>query len=90
MQLNLQQRIEAVRLYYSNNGNSTEASRQLTEEFDIQLVQGRNIKAIVTKFNTTGSVKDASRSGRPPSATNDTKGDELLQYLELSPQKSTR
>lgn len=90
IRLNLQQRIAAIRLYYSNNGNSTEASRQLTEEFDIQLVQGRNIKAIVTKFNTTGSVKDAPRSGRPLSATTDAKGDELLQSLERSPQKSTR
>ena len=61
-----------------------------SQEFNIPPVQGRNIRSIVNKFELTGSVADAHRSGRPISATSDEKHDQLLASLQRSPQKSTR
>ena len=53
-------------------------------------VQGRNIKSLVNKFEITGSVNDAPRSGRPITATSDEKGERLCASLINSPQKSVR
>ena len=53
-------------------------------------VEGRNIKSLVNKFEITGSVNDAPRSGRPITATFDEKGERLCASLINSPQKSVR
>ena len=88
--LNRNQRIAAVRHYYRCGSNAAEASRRLSEEFHIHVVQDRDIKSLVNKFETTGSVNDAPRSGRPTTATSDEKGDQLEASLINSPQKSVR
>lgn len=88
--LNKQQRIAAVRFYYMSDMNAAEASRRLSEEYQIHEVQGRNIKSLVRKFEETGSVMDASRSGRPRTATTEAIGDQIRESLTNSPQKSTR
>lgn len=85
-----QQRITAVKLFYKCQENSAEASRQLAIQYDINPPQGRNIKAIVYKFEETGSVADATRSGRPKLATCDAMGDRIVAAINRSPQKSTR
>ena len=77
--LNQNQRIAAIRHYYQCGSNATEASRRLSEEFNIHAVQGRNIKSLVNKFEITGSVNDAPRSGRPITATSDEKGERFEQ-----------
>ena len=86
--LNRNQRIAAVRHYYRCGSNAAEASRRLSEEFHIHVVQGRNIKSLVNKFETTGSVNDAPRSGRPTTVTSDEKGEQLEASLINSSQKS--
>ena len=87
--LNQNQRIAAIRHYYQCGSNTTKASRRrLSEEFNIHAVQGRNIKSLVNKFEITGSVNDAHRSGRPITATSDEKGERLCASLINSPQKS--
>ena len=88
--LNRNQRIAAVRRYYRCGSNAAEASRRLSEEFHIHVVQGRNIKLLVNKFETTGSVNDAPRPGRSTTATSDEKGEQLEASLINSPQKSVR
>lgn len=88
--LNKQQRIAAIKFYYQAGSNATEASRLLSAEYHIPQVQGRNIKVLVDKFENTGSVNDAPRSGRPNTATCDEKGDALLASITRSPQKSVR
>lgn len=88
--LDQEQRIAAVRHYYQSGSNAAEASRRLSEEFRIHEVQGRNIKSLVDKFERTGSVNDAPRSGRPVTATSDDKGEQLETSLIDSPQKSVR
>ena len=54
--LNQNQNIAAIRHYYQCGSNATEASRRLSEEFNIHAVQGRNIKSLVNKFEITGSM----------------------------------
>ena len=88
--LNQNQRIAAVRHYYRCGSNAADASRRLSEEFHIHVVQGRNIKSLVNKFETTGSVNDAPRAGRPTTATSDEKGEQLEASLINSPQKSVQ
>lgn len=84
------QRVAAVKHYYKCNDNAAAAARKLSEDFNINVVQGRNIINLVQKFEDTGSVNDAPRSGRPLTATTNEKGDELIQALQRSPQKSSR
>ena len=86
--LNQNQRIAAIRHYYQCGSNATEASRRLSEEFNIHAVQGRNIKSLVNKFEITGSVNDAPESRRPITATSDEKEKQLFASLINSPQKS--
>ena len=86
--LNQNQRIAAIRHYYQCGSNATEASRHLSEEFNIHAVQGRNIKSLVNKFEITGSVNNASRSGCPITATSNEKGERLCASLINSPRKS--
>ena len=88
--LNRNQQIAAVRHYYRRGSNAAEVSRRLSEEFHIHVVQSRNIKSFVNKFETTGSVNDALRSGRPTTATSDEKGEQLEASLINSPQKFVR
>ena len=61
-QLDLGKRIAAVRHFYESKKNTAEASRRLVKEFNCYPVQGRNIKAIVDKFNRTGSVEEDKKS----------------------------
>ena len=84
------QHIAAVKHYYKCNGNQSSAARRLAEEYDINPTQGRNIRSIVEKFETTGSVATAKKSGRPKTATNVAKAEEVIRRLQSSPQKSTR
>ena len=87
---NQNQTIAAIRHYYQCGSNVTEASRRLSEEFNIHAVQGRNIKSLVNKFQITGSVNGAPRSGHTITATSDKKGEQLFASLINSPQKSVR
>ena len=86
----MNQRIAAVKHYYKCNEQPTMAARRLAQEFDINPPQGRNIRLIVEKFEATGSVATAKKSGRPKTATNVAKAEEAIRRLEQSPQKSTR
>ena len=67
---------------------NTEASRCLSEEFNIHAVQGRSIKSLVNKFKITGSVNNAPRSGCPITATSNEKRERLCANLINRPQKS--
>ena len=53
--------------------------------------KAEHIKLLVDKFETTGSVNDAPRSGRPATATSEGKGGEQLETsISRSPQKSVK
>ena len=55
--LPLEQRIAVVRIFYSCGCNAAETSRRLSKEFGCPLLHGKTIKAIIDKFNETGSIK---------------------------------
>ncbi|XP_054449778.1 uncharacterized protein LOC129087027 [Pteronotus mesoamericanus] len=88
--LTREQRVRAVKLYYQNQCNGAATARLLREEFGIRLVQSRNITSLIRKFEATGSVHDAKRSGRRVSATTEEKAAELRASLLRSPQKSSK
>ena len=89
--LTKEQRITAVKFYYQNNENGAAAGRLLAEHFQIKhVIQGRNITNLVKKFEETGNINDAPRTGRPVSATTNERGDNLIASLTGSPQKSVR
>lgn len=77
MYLSIGQHTAAAKHYntalYQCNGYQSMATRFLVQEFDIKLSQGRNIKRIVEKLEAIGSVANASKSGRPNTATNEAK-----------------
>ncbi|XP_036357122.1 uncharacterized protein LOC118762539 isoform X2 [Octopus sinensis] len=78
--MNRNQRKDTVRHYFPCGSNADEASRRHNEVFHIHAVQCRNIKSFVNKFERTGSVNDASRSGRPATAASDEKGKLTLTF----------
>ena len=89
--LTKEQRITAVKFYYQYNENGAADGRLLTEHFQIKhVIQGRNITNLVKKFEETGSINDAPRTGRPVSATTNERGDNVIASLTGSPQKSVR
>ena len=90
VRLTKEQRIAAVKHYYQSNENGAEASRRTKKKFGISSPQGRNITALVKKFEQTDSVADAQRPGRPSTATTTANGDQLAEALNRSPQKSSR
>ena len=84
--LNQNEGIAVIRHYYQYGSNTIEASRHLGEEFIIHAVQ--HIKSLVNKFEITGSMNDAPRSGRSIKATSDEKEEQLFASPINSLQKS--
>ena len=89
--LTKEERITAVKFYYQNNENGAAAGHLLAEHFQIKhIIQGRNITNLVKKFEETGNINDAPRTGRLVSATTNERGNNLIASLTGSPQKSVR
>ena len=77
-------------MYYENNKNGAKTARLLSAEYNIPRVQRRNIKSLIRKFESTGSVSDAQRAERPVVATSSEKSNKLQESLLHTPQKSSR
>ena len=90
MTLTNEQRVKAIQLNYQNNNNGAKTARLLSDEYNIPRVQSQNIKSLIRKFESTGSVRDAQRAGRPVVATSLEKSNELQELLLHTPQKSSR
>ena len=90
MKLTKEQRVKAIQFYYENNKNGAKTARLLSAEYNIPRVQSRNITSLIRKFESTGSVNDAQRAGRPVVATSLEKSNELQESLLRTPQKSSR
>lgn len=88
--LSTEHRVSALIHYYECGRNASEASRRLSAEHGIRKVSSTNVKALIDKFNVTGSVCDAPKSGRKRAITTPEKALEVMESLERSPQKSTR
>ena len=85
MRLTNEQRVKSIQLYYQNNNNGAKTARLLYDEYFIPRVQSRNIKSLIRKFESIGSVRDAQRTERPVVAMSLEKSNELqeIPYLSL-------
>ena len=69
MKLTQEQRVALIRLYYENRRNSAEAIRAYRRETGVvEICTPFAVRKLVAKFERTGSVHDAPRSGRPKTA----------------------
>src|SRR6185437_3932504 len=69
MKLTQEQRVALIRLYYENRRNSAEAIRAYRRETGVvDICTPFAVRKLVAKFERTGSVHDAPRSGRPKTA----------------------
>lgn len=90
MRLMKEQRVKVVQLYYQNNKNGTKASCLLSAEFTIQQVQSWNNTSLIRKFERTGNIGDALRSGRPVSEISLEKSNEIKESLLSMPEKLSK
>lgn len=69
MTLTLQERVALVRFFYWHHGQASEALSAYRQDHDIKKTWGpctmKALRALVAKFEETGSVLDAPRAGRP-------------------------
>lgn len=81
----MNQRIAAVKYYYTCNGNQSMAARCLAQEFNINPPQGRSIQSVVETFEATGLIASVKKKkySHPKTATNVAKAE------EVNPKKST-
>lgn len=83
------EKVDMVFCYGEAKKNLHEAVRLFNDLHPQRPVCRTYLRDLVRKFETTFSVKDAPRSGRPPALDQDQQIDVLTDYLE-SPQQSIR
>jgi hypothetical protein len=84
----LQERICMVKLFIKYE-SVTEVRRKWVQHFDTLPPDRNTILSVNRKFEETGSVEDAPRSGRPVSVLTEEKLEEIKESRERSPQRST-
>ncbi len=87
--LTTEQRVAIVKLYYSSN-SVTQVQRDWRKTFASVAPKRKTIYDLIHKFEATGSVLDAARSGRPRSVNTGEARVGLKEVLKRSPQKSSR
>lgn len=61
----IQERIRLIQCYYGNGQSVLQTLRAYRVLYGVRPCSRQAVKALVTKFEMTGSVQDAKRSGRP-------------------------
>ena len=88
--LSLQERINVVKVFYSSGCNVSRTLREYESLHHEKAPNRYTVTSIVRKFEKTGSVNDAAKSGRPRTeSTEDTKT-LLATAITQSPTKSVR
>jgi transposase len=82
----LRERIDIVKHYYASNNNASVAARLV----DQHSPQPSTVIRLVKKFEETGSVKDADRSGRPSLYRNLDFQDAVLHEIDQNTPSSSR
>lgn len=85
----LEERVFLIKTFYRVQ-NAAETCRQWRREFQSPPPNESTVRDLVKKFEATGSVADASRSGRPVSVRTAELRGRIQESLERSPQKSCR
>jgi transposase len=87
--LSTSERIEIVK-WYAIYQNAAEVARQFQHRYDRTPPARKNILNLIQKFDETGSVADAPRSGRPRSVSTDDNKERVREDFEESPETSLR
>jgi transposase len=87
--LSSSERIEVVK-WYAIYQNAAEVARQFQHRFDRRPPTRKAILDLVRKFDETGSVQDAPRSGRPISVSTDDNRERVRAAFQENPETSTR
>lgn len=89
MARSLEDKVEAVIIFGEANRNYHAAIRIFNERFPERPMCRKYLQKLVAKFNQTGTVKDAPRSGRPKIVTEDVEIQVLAEMVN-NPQQSTK
>jgi inhibitor of nuclear factor kappa-B kinase subunit alpha len=87
--LTLAQRIFIVKIFYDTK-SATDVQRKFKYSFNGNTVSRLNIYKTIRKFEETGSVKDAQKSGRPKTSRSDENVSTLQELMQDSPENSIR
>lgn len=88
MRFSIEERTFVVRSYYS--GGITEVKDTWNNEFATGPPSRQQIYNIISKFERTGSIADAPRSGRPTTSTTLENQERVAQLLVENPKTSSR
>ena len=85
----LEERIEMVCLY-ARLQNYNAVRREWMQRFSTTPPKQETIQAVFNRFRETGSVEDRHRSGRPSTATSESKEEEAMSLVQANPKTSVR
>lgn len=89
LRLTTEQRIAVVKCHW-RTGSIVSVQRDFRSLFNCQPPTAHTIRALATKFDTTGSIHDLPPPGRPATATSTEQRANLEASIARSPQKSSR
>lgn len=87
MRFSIEERAFVIKIFYKTGAG--EVGRVWNDEFKTQPPSRQQIYKIVNKFEGTGSVADAPKSGRPTTSTTPENQERVAQLLTEDPQTST-
>lgn len=90
VKLSTEERIEIVKLYAHNSCRNTAAIFNQNHPGRGVLLSPSTVSDTVNRFDSTGSIHDRKRTGRPRSAVNDEIATAVLAHTEYDPHSTLR
>lgn len=89
--VSVEQRVELVLLYGECNRNAEATARKFNSiNAGVKPISSRYVRWLLQKFQKTGIVSDAKRTGKPAVCTDDISAFSVIQETEENPGSSTR
>lgn len=88
--LDLKERIHVIRYYYETSHSFTRIINEWHEHFPTKSPSKSTMQTLVSKFEATGCVTDAKRTGAPTTIRTEENADLLAAAYTQSPKKSQR
>jgi hypothetical protein len=86
----LEERITIVKLFSICDGSVAEVQRRFKKLFPGRSISKPSVRDICNKFDSTGTIKDVPRSGRPKTGRSEANIHAIHAKILSSPKKSTR